>query len=495
MNTKGIMSYFYAAKRVLVTVIIIALSSTAAVAASAAAPVIKMPVITKPVIKMPAINTPVIKIPATNKPVIKMPAIKIPAIEKPVIKKPATKKPATKKPATKKPATKKPAKKKPATKKPAIKKPAIKMQAINKPVIKMPAINKPVIKMPVIEKPVKVGNVQIEQPLESIDPQISNEYLSGQSALDILGIGESMNPGGSGGQRGMTIPTIMEMAEGASVVSDMGDAADGIVSVGVGATEGVVEIIGNGFDGQRDSALVQTIRAVVSAPLVAFAAMLDYAAEDYVVGPVVKGGVHLIVAGYNEVGGNGVCAGCEEGGDEEEGDLTGGQEAGGEEVDEAIAEEQKQREAAEKKEKEVEEESEEESSEEEVTEEEAEKKKKGKKGGVDGTNCPPDMDGCDGDFGDYDIDHPAFAAFRALSIDKLDWLRDFDPTIDPSGEHQNSGPYTGPSLDDFNDSHGGTSTGFWGNVGSSINEKLEYNLQSLANSHGGRSTGNGLPVE
>ena len=94
-----------------------------------------------------------------------------------------------------------------------------------------------------------------------------------------------------------------------------------------------------------------------------------------------------------------------------------------------------------------------------------------------------------------DIDHPAFAAFRALSIDKLDWLRDFDPTIDPSGEHQNSGPYTGPSLDDFNDSHGGTSTGFWGNVGSSINEKLEYNLQSLANSHGGRSTGNGLPVE
>ncbi len=150
MNTKGIMSYFYAAKRVLVTVIIIALSSTAAVAASAAAPVIKMPVITKPVIKMPAINTPVIKIPATNKPVIKMPAIKIPAIEKPVIKKPATKKPATKKPATKKP----------ATKKPAIKKPAIKMQAINKPVIKMPAINKPVIKMPVIEKPVKVGNME-----------------------------------------------------------------------------------------------------------------------------------------------------------------------------------------------------------------------------------------------------------------------------------------------------------------------------------------------
>ena len=224
MNTKGIMSYFYAAKRVLVTVIIIALSSTAAVAASAAAPVIKMPVITKPVIKMPAINTPVIKIPATNKPVIKMPAIKIPAIEKPVIKKPATKKPATKKPATKKPAKKKPATKKPAKKKPATKKPATKKPATKKPATKKPATKKIERSFEHAQSP---KSFETEIGLNGLNPNVVDPNSEESSELTIKEIAMNMNPDSNTGRpKAATVNPVDHDAQNVPIGNEILDLRD-----------------------------------------------------------------------------------------------------------------------------------------------------------------------------------------------------------------------------------------------------------------------------
>ena len=75
-----------------------------------------------------------------------------------------------------------------------------------------------------------------------------------------------------------------------------------------------------------------------------------------------------------------------------------------------------------------------------------------------------------------------------------DHLINFDPSIDYGDQHRNSGPYTGPSIQDWQDALGGTSTGIWGNKESGVNENLERLLLGFINSDGGTSTGNDVPV-
>ena len=87
-----------------------------------------------------------------------------------------------------------------------------------------------------------------------------------------------------------------------------------------------------------------------------------------------------------------------------------------------------------------------------------------------------------------EVNHPE------LSRNKYDHLINFDPSIDYGDQHRNSGPYTGPSIQDWQDALGGTSTGIWGNKESGVNENIDRLLLGFINSDGGTSTGNDVPV-
>ena len=86
------------------------------------------------------------------------------------------------------------------------------------------------------------------------------------------------------------------------------------------------------------------------------------------------------------------------------------------------------------------------------------------------------------------VDHPD------LELD-FDEIMNLDPTQDPTNEHKNSGPYTGPSINEVIDSHGGTSTGSWGdsNVGGTIKDELASAIAVIIDSNVGTSTG-GTPI-
>jgi len=86
------------------------------------------------------------------------------------------------------------------------------------------------------------------------------------------------------------------------------------------------------------------------------------------------------------------------------------------------------------------------------------------------------------------VDHPD------LELD-FDEIMNLDPTQDPTNEHKNSGPYTGPSITEVIDSHGGTSTGSWGdsNVGGTIKDELASAIAVIIDSNVGTSTG-GTPI-
>jgi len=77
------------------------------------------------------------------------------------------------------------------------------------------------------------------------------------------------------------------------------------------------------------------------------------------------------------------------------------------------------------------------------------------------------------------------------TIDRKELIEDLDPISDPTDEHKNSGPYTGPSITEVIDSHGGTSTGSWGdsNVGGSIKDELATAVAVIIDSNIGTSTG------
>ena len=105
-----------------------------------------------------------------------------------------------------------------------------------------------------------------------------------------------------------------------------------------------------------------------------------------------------------------------------------------------------------------------------------------------GTINPNPMDDSSNENPGYEINHPE------LSRNKYDHLINFDPSIDYGDQHRNSGPYTGPSIQDWQDALGGTSTGIWGNKESGVNENIERLLLGFINSDGGTSTGNDVPV-
>ena len=105
-----------------------------------------------------------------------------------------------------------------------------------------------------------------------------------------------------------------------------------------------------------------------------------------------------------------------------------------------------------------------------------------------GTINPNPMDDSSVENPGYEVNHPE------LSRNKYDHLINFDPSIDYGDQHRNSGPYTGPSIQDWQDALGGTSTGIWGNKESGVNESLERLLLGFINSDGGTSTGNDVPV-
>ena len=81
----------------------------------------------------------------------------------------------------------------------------------------------------------------------------------------------------------------------------------------------------------------------------------------------------------------------------------------------------------------------------------------------------------------------AYIKKYTLNLAKI--LEDFDPTTDPTDDSQNSGPYTGPSLDSIIGSNGGTSTGIWNETGSGLTEMTAQMAFKYAMSLGGTSTG------